>query len=365
MKLYKLIIASEKIKSALVFFGLMSVLALGCRQGVGATEVFVDYKGDTAVSAHFAAQEDAASLAVFVSGESETPVLGRFTAEGDSLHFRPVIPFTAGQAYEVRKDGAVLGRFEIVHIAAKDAPKILDIYPGNDTVPENLLKIYLSFSEPMQEVGRALDFVKVKDDEDTEVDIFLDLENELWNRGQTRLTLWLDPGRIKTDLIPNRDLGLPLRVGKSYTITVADNWKNASGQPLGRSYTKRLFVTDRDQHSPEVSAWALRPPRKGSLEPLEIDFKEVLDAVLALEAFRVVDMENSTVQGVFKLEEGERRLFFFPETVWAGGAYNLEVDSDLEDLAGNNLDRLFDTDLMSATDNPRPSVTKQRAFTIQ
>ena len=34
--------------------------------------------------------------------------------------------------------------------------------------------------------------------------IFLELENELWNPEHTQLTLWLDPGRIKRDLIPNQ-----------------------------------------------------------------------------------------------------------------------------------------------------------------
>ena len=40
---------------------------------------------------------------------------------------------------------------------------------------------------------------------------FLDLQPELWNAEGTVLTLWLDPGRIKRDLIPNKELGIPLK----------------------------------------------------------------------------------------------------------------------------------------------------------
>ena len=65
----------------------------------------------------------------------------------------------------------------------------------------------------MQE-GQALENITViKNGKDTIPSIFLDLQPELWNKERTILTLWLDPGRIKRDLQPNKKLGLPLELG--------------------------------------------------------------------------------------------------------------------------------------------------------
>ena len=54
------------------------------------------------------------------------------------------------------------------------------------------------------EEGRSTRYVVlVKEGVDTLKGTFLDLQPELWNDDATELTLWLDPGRIKLDLIPN------------------------------------------------------------------------------------------------------------------------------------------------------------------
>ncbi len=53
-----------------------------------------------------------------------------------------------------------------------------------------------------------------------------------------------------------------------------------------------------------------------------------------------------------------------PQAPWAVGGYELRVATELEDVAGNNLHRLFDVDLSRTTaagDGPAPRV---RAFTI-
>ena len=60
------------------------------------------------------------------------------------------------------------------------------------------------FSQPMQEGVSAEHICLVKGEKDTLKNVFLDLQPELWNHDRTMLTLWLDPGRIKRDLQPNR-----------------------------------------------------------------------------------------------------------------------------------------------------------------
>ena len=71
----------------------------------------------------------------------------------------------------------------------------------------------------MQEVRNSLEYIKVINlNTQKEEDIFLTLETELWNADHTELTLWLDPGRIKKDLIPNQKLGIPIKNGNSYEL---------------------------------------------------------------------------------------------------------------------------------------------------
>ncbi len=43
----------------------------------------------------------------------------------------------------------------------------------------------------------------------------------------------------------------------------------------------------------------------------------------------------------------ETGFLFTPEKPWETGLYKLQVESRLADLAGNNLNRLFDVDLQS------------------
>ena len=87
---------------------------------------------------------------------------------------------------------------------------------------------------------------------DTIKDVFLDLQPELWDEDRTVLTMWLDPGRIKRDLIPNLQKGNPLKKGQQYTLAVAGEWKDEEGLPLKASYTRKFFVGERDSTGPDT-----------------------------------------------------------------------------------------------------------------
>jgi hypothetical protein len=48
------------------------------------------------------------------------------------------------------------------------------------------------------------------------VDIpFLPVQADFWNADHTRYTLFFDPGRVKQGILPNEQLGRPLRAGGS------------------------------------------------------------------------------------------------------------------------------------------------------
>lgn len=344
----------KEIKVGLVFFCL--VLIAGC----GRDEVTIeqlDYESEQVVGVTFTTAMNVEQLRVFVGEESQTSVIGVIVSQNGQHSFSPVIPFTPGQTYTLRKNNTeVLASFTIPELEGSEEVALLAIYPQLDTVPENLLKMYFEFEAPMQEVGNALDFIRVTNETDgIEIAPFLRLESELWNQDRTLLTLWLDPGRIKTDLIPNREKGLPLRAGKTYTVAIDSSWKSSRGARLKKGYTQRYYVNERDDQKPKLDQWRIKQ-NTDALQSLEIDFGEPMDAFLALETIRFYDKNKQRIDGRMNLLSNQSRLHFAPDSLWTGTEIEIRVASRLEDLAGNNLSRPFDRPVLegeSAADSPK------------
>jgi hypothetical protein len=194
--------------------------------------------------------------------------------------------------------------------------------------------------------------------------IFLDLQPELWNKERTVLTVWLDPGRIKRELIPNQKLGNPLQKGKYYTLLISANWKDVQGLPLQRSYRKQFIVGARDGMSPDPVKWKLDTPDPQTDQPLAIHFDEPLDHFLLEETIRIVDEKNYSIPGRINITGKDSGLEFIPAGKWKAGKYRLQVQSILEDLAGNNLNKLFDRDIRVKKMNADKSVF-ERAFEVK
>ena len=272
------------------------------------------------------------------------PVLGQFDEEDDAIVFKPVVPFTPGLIYEIFYQKKIVGSVSIPIPANAKQTVLVNLFPTADTVPENLLKIYLQFSAPMRE-GEALQYVHLlNENKDTLQDIFLDLPTELWNKERTELTLWLDPGRIKRDLIPNRKMGNPLKKGNWYTLVVSPGWKDVQGFSLTKTIEKNFFVEGRDGHVPELTSWNIQTPKAGTNQPLQISFGEPLDYFLLGETISILNHKNEIIPGEIQITDRERRIAFTPQQFWKQGNYRIQVKAILEDLAGNNLNRLFDRD---------------------
>ncbi|AUD07144.1 hypothetical protein CWM47_03155 [Spirosoma pollinicola] len=274
----------------------------------------------------------------------ETAILGSFRQESDEVIFTPLIPFTRGLQYSVWLNGKRVGDTSIPTLEADDKPELLAIYPLQDSLPENQLKIYLYFSRPMRE-GQSQKYVSlVKNEADTLPGVFLNLQPELWNAERTILTLWLDPGRIKRDLQPNKKLGTPLQAGNHYQIVVSDAWPDQQGATLRKSTTKVFVTTARDSLSPKPVKWKVHAPLN-RLKPLDVSFGEPFDHGMLTETLHVFTEKGSVVKGKWQLQDEERKANFTPAGGWTSGTYILRIESRLEDLAGNNLNRPFDRDL--------------------
>ena len=309
------------------------------------------------------------------------PLLGSYAVVGDTLRFRPRFPPAAGVTYSARFDGAVLyERIAREPPVAFTRPAVADwqnpaptgpattvvreIYPTGDVVPMNLLRMYVEFSAPMSS-GRSYEFVKLYTEDGSLVeDPFFTAGGavELWDPEHTRLTVLFDPGRIKRDLKPHEELGLPLREGKRYRLVIDSAWRDARGRPLVRRYEKRFRVAAQDRALVRTVDWRLSIPRAGTADSFVVTFPESLDRALLARLLTVRDSSNAPVEGVAAVSERETRWAFAPREPWRRQPYALRVDTELEDLAGNNLKKLFDVAPGDSAAIGVSSVTVQLSF---
>ena len=68
----------------------------------------------------------------------------------------------------------------------------------------------------------------------------------------------------------------------------------------------------------------------------------------------VLDEHDNEVAGEIKIEKQETQWGFIPVNPWLRGKFRLKIHWELEDLAGNNLERLFEVNLEI---DPSPTFT--------
>ncbi len=298
-----------------------------------------------------------------LSDSSSSNILGDFKNK-DGLVFEPVIPFTRGMTYGVFAADKKISSITIPFADENDAPKVITVYPLQDTLPENLLKMYIQFSKPMKEGLSAENVLLIKNNKDTLRDVFLNLQPELWNEDRTVLTIWLDPGRIKRDLQPNLKLGNPLQKNEKYELIISQNWRNVHGQKLKKDHSKTFIVSSRDSLSPITEQWKIHPPKNSSKELLTVELNEAPDHFLLMECLSIRNSKGLPVKGKFEITDNDMRFHFTPTDLWARGNYSIRILSKLEDLAGNNLNKVFDRDTKTSK-QPGTKEYYEKGFTIQ
>lgn len=285
---------------------------------------------------------------------------GTFELEGDSLYFTPRFPFGGGTRYVVVADGEIWP-LDRPPRASLPTTEVAAIRPSAPVIPLNLLKLYVLFSARMSE-GWALRAVQMSRASDGKVveGVFLPMEPELWDPRRMRLTMLLDPGRIKRGLVPHEEAGYPLREGEAVVVRVDAGWRDADGAPLRSGAERRYEVGPAVRKQVDPAAWQIAEPRAGSNAPLEVSFDRPLDSALLRHCLNV-----ERVAGTVFVAEGECSWSFVPLAPWQAGEHLLTVDSRLEDLAGNSLARVFDRDLTHPHDDPRPGGTASVPFDVR
>jgi len=278
---------------------------------------------------------------VAAEGKDLPAMAGRVEAVEEGLQFIPLFPLSAGVSYRASV-GSVSREFTIPEADNTPIGLVSAVYPNSDRLPENLLKFYIHFSEPMA-IGEASRHVGLFEIGGEEVDLpFLELSEELWDPEGRRLTLFFDPGRIKRGLKPHQEEGRVLEVGKSYELRIDRGWRDAEGRELVEGHSKRFIVSEADYVQPDASKWAVGVPEAGSRDPLCVQFHERLDHGLLERVLTVCDANGERVAGEAKPCCGEIALKWTPDEPWPAGDFNLVADGILEDIAGNSLARKFE-----------------------
>lgn len=280
---------------------------------------------------------------------------GEFLAVGDDyLSFAPRYPLLPGVSYTLLVDGVISGSATVPVRAGVGSTRVVAIYPSAREVPLNLLKVYVQFSARVAE-GQARSHVNVlrADDARQLEGVFLPMEPELWDPGRTRLTLLLDPGRIKRGLAPHLEIGYPLQERVSVLVRVNPSMRDADGRCLSDGMQRRYAVGPAVRQHVSPSTWRVHAPAVNSVEPVVVEFDRPLDHALLQHALMVADGRGHAVPGDVQVAEGELRWSFTPRDRWQAESYSIRVDPRLEDVAGNSLTRVFDRDLTRPADTPR------------
>lgn len=281
------------------------------------------------------------------------PMAGRLVADGDDVCFVPRFTFIGGTSYTVAVDGVTVALLARPRSDRLPEAEVLEIHPTAAEVPRNLLRLYVLFSAPMRE-GRADRHVRLVDDAgEVMVGALLPMDHELWDTGRRRLTVLLDPARIKRGLVGHHESGYPLRAGASFRLLVDAAFPDARGIRLRAPAERRYEVGDDERRRVEPEDWGLSVPAYDTIAPLDVGFDRPLDHGLLARCLRVVGPDGAVVDGTARVGPEARSWRFSPGRAWAPGPHVLVVDPVLEDLAGNSVSRVFDRDLTREEDEPR------------
>ena len=287
---------------------------------------------------------------------SDVPIAGSYATGERLIRFTPMYGFDGGRSYEATFNPAKVPgaspldswrALQTSHVFGFDSPgaqpatEVRQVYPGGTLLPANMLRMYIEFTAPMGR-GSVLEHVRLLDDQgEVVVDPFLPLEAELWSPDRTRFTLLFDPGRVKRDIKPNRDLGRALVEGRRYTLVIEDEWIDGRGQPLRSAHRHGFTVGPAIEQPLDHGRWRIEAPRASTRDALVVTFPWALDHGLLQRAL-AVRRGGVDVPGEGAVMAGDTRWALTPRDPWTAGDYTLVVLTTLEDPAGNRIGRAFE-----------------------
>ncbi|HEY0333932.1 MAG TPA: hypothetical protein VGC74_09520 [Stenotrophomonas sp.] len=209
---------------------------------------------------------------------------------------------------------------------ANPVEKVLRVQPSGPEVPANLLRVSVTFDQPVAGEVQSRLALRLADGRTLDSPF---LPQELWSPDGTVLTLLLHPGRVKTGLVAHEELGPILVANEGIVLTLDD-------RPI-----KRWRVGPADTEGPVAIRWQLSHVRTSTRQPLAVTLDGPIEG-RAVDFLAVADGTGQRVEGQAYLAAGEGTWMFVPAMPWRAGTYRLRVRDTLEDAAGNRLGRQFE-----------------------
>ena len=209
------------------------------------------------------------------------------------------------------------------------------VYPSSASVPENLLRVSIAFGAP-QPTGVPAARLTTPDGKDIEGAFY---PQPLWSPDGRTLTLYLDPGRVKTGLALRDSMKAILTVGMQVELR------------LGRKRLKHWTVVPAQKRAVAPQLDAAGPPRKGSRKQIDLIFASPIDWQ-GRNLIAIAAPDGTRVAGTGRLFDEEKRWRFIPAQPWGGGTYTVLLHPDLEDPEGNRVAARFEADGNARTTLP-------------
>jgi hypothetical protein len=222
------------------------------------------------------------------------------------------------------------------------------ISPEAMALPANTLRFYIHFSRP-GEAHFDREQLRLKNEDGQVVpDPFLVLSHELWSRDGRRLTVFMEPGRIKRGMGEDPSHEPAFIVGRKYSLVIT---------ALGQTARHTFRVGDPILEAIDESDWRVDPPIVGSTNPAIVHFNRVMDAALCEDEIRILNPFGKVLDTRVTLARDAITLAFYPNQPWSAGNHTLVVSDRFEDVCGNRLGEALDHDLHTGG-RPRAGIIK-------
>ncbi|MEL6356921.1 MAG: hypothetical protein AAFQ37_08340, partial [Bacteroidota bacterium] len=175
-------------------------------------------------------------------------------------------------------------------------PLVTAVFPSSDTLPANLLRFYIHFSQPMKTFGN-LEHIKLLSETGEEIkNAIFNNVYELWDAEQQQLTIILDPARVKTGLKANEEFGRALTKGNTYQLSI-EELEDIHHRKLAAPFVKKFYATTADTISPDFENWLIAPPPAQTKLSLNVHFLDIADHFSAQQRIRLTDEQNQPIAG--------------------------------------------------------------------
>jgi hypothetical protein len=210
------------------------------------------------------------------------------------------------------------------------------ISPQAKVLPANTLRFYIHFPRSGEAHFDRGNLGLVDEEGRVVRDPFLVLSQELWSVDGRRLTVFMEPGRIKRGLGADPSHEPAFVVGQTYSLVIT---------ALGQTARHTFRVGDPVLEAVDETRWRLLPPRVGSLDPAVVHFDRVMDAALCADEIGVLTPSGEVFETRVLLAPDGTSARLVPSRPWRAGEHRLVVSERLEDVCGNRLGEALDHDL--------------------